>query len=138
MSSRPPPAHIGQPAGVPRRAPLHPGRFLERHYLKPLGITQTDTARRLGISRQRLNELIQGRRSMTPDTAIRCALAFGLPVSKWLALQAEWDSFHAWKALRHELAPARAARPAGCGLGHSVSVTGTSPPATHGLPALAG
>jgi addiction module HigA family antidote len=103
-TDRAPVARIGLPAGVPRRAPVHPGRFLERHYLKPLGITQTDAARQLGISRQRLNELIQGRRSMTPDTAIRCALAFGLPVIQWLALQAEWDSFHAWKSLRRQLA----------------------------------
>jgi len=40
---------------------------------------------------------------MSPDTAIRCALAFGLPAGYWLALQAAWDSFHAWKALRGTL-----------------------------------
>lgn len=85
---------------MPRRLPLHPGRFLERHYLVPLSLTQTEAARRLGISRRRLNELIQGHRGMSPDTAIRCALAFGLPVTRWLALQADWDSFQTWKALR--------------------------------------
>jgi len=98
------PAPLPAPAGVPRRAPLHPGRFLERHYLVPLAMTQTEAARRLGISRRRLNELIQGHRSMTPDTAIRCAMAFGLPVSQWLVLQADWDAYQTWKTLRRQAA----------------------------------
>ena len=90
------------PVGVPVRAPLHPGRFLQRHYLLPLHLTQTDAARLLGVSRRRINELIQGHRSMSPDTAIRCALAFGLPAGQWLALQSDWDSFHTWKTLRRQ------------------------------------
>lgn len=97
------PAPLTAPAGVPRRTPLHPGRFLERHYLAPLAMTQTDAARRLGISRRRVNELVQGHRGMTADTAIRCALAFGLPATEWLALQAEWDSYQTWKSLRRSL-----------------------------------
>jgi len=107
--SSPPPA---PPAGVPLRAPQHPGRFLERHYLVPLGLSQSETARRLGISRRRVHELVQGQRAMTPDTAIRCALAFGLPAATWLALQADWDSYHAWKQLRHAALPSRAPAPA--------------------------
>ena len=63
-------------------------------------MTQTEAARRLGVSRRRINELVQAKRAMSPDTAIRCALAFGLPAGEWLALQAEWDGFQAWKALR--------------------------------------
>ncbi len=101
-------APISPPSGVRRRAPLHPGRFLQRHYLQPLELTQTEAARRLGISRRRLNELIQGHRGMTPDTAIRCALAFGWPVTGWLALQSDWDSFQAWKSLRRAALPATA------------------------------
>lgn len=91
---------IVDPPGVPRRAPMHPGRFLERHYLEPLALTQTEAARRLGVSRRRVNELVQGRRAMTPDTAIRCAQLFGLPAGDWLAMQSEWDSYAAWKQLR--------------------------------------
>jgi antitoxin HigA-1 len=87
-------------AGVRRRAPMHPGRFLARHYLTPLAMTQTEAARRLGVSRRRVNELVQAKRAMSPDTAIRCALAFGLPTADWLAMQAAWDSFQAWKTLR--------------------------------------
>lgn len=88
------------PAGVPLRRPTHPGRFLERNYLRPLAMTQVEAAQRLGISRRRLNELIQGRRGMTPDTAIRCTLLFGWSVSAWLALQAGWDTYQAWKEAR--------------------------------------
>ena len=88
------------PLGVPHRAPMHPGRFLARQFLEPLALTQGEAAARLGVSRRRVNELLSGRRGMSPDTALRCALAFGLPATYWLALQAAWDSFHAWKALR--------------------------------------
>ena len=88
------------PAGVRRRAPVHPGRFLERHYLEPLGLTQTEAARRLGVSRRRVNELVHGKRAMSPDTAIRCAEAFGLPATLWLSMQADWDAWRTWKTLR--------------------------------------
>lgn len=91
------------PDGVPHRAPVHPGRFLARQFLAPLALTQGEAAARLGVSRRRVNELLTGRRGMSPDTAIRCALAFGLPTAYWLAMQAAWDSFHTWKALRGAL-----------------------------------
>lgn len=91
------------PPGVPLRQPLHPGRFLERHYLEPLGLSQTETARRLGISRRRVNEIVMGHRGITPDTAIRCALAFGWPACNWLALQARWDTHQAWQAWQAQI-----------------------------------
>jgi addiction module HigA family antidote len=89
-----------QPRGVPLRTPVHPGRFLERQFLKPLGLTQGQAAKLLGVSRRRLNEIVVGRRSLTADTALRCAMAFGLDASFWMALQSRWDSFQAWKAWR--------------------------------------
>ena len=88
------------PAGVPLRSPQHPGRFLEKNFLQPLSLSQTDAARLLGVSRRRLNEIVQGPRGITPDTAIRCAMVFGTDALFWLALQSRWDSFHAWKSLR--------------------------------------
>jgi antitoxin HigA-1 len=91
---------LPHPIGVPLRSPMHPGQFLARNFLQPLAISQTRAARLLGISRRRVNELVMGHRGMSTDTAIRCALAFGLPTSHWLALQAQWDSWHAWRALR--------------------------------------
>lgn len=90
------------PPGVPVRLPLHPGRFLQRHCLAPLRLTQTDAARLLGISRRRVNEIVQGHRGITPDTAIRCAIAFGVEASFWLTLQSNWDSFHSWKQLARQ------------------------------------
>lgn len=88
------------PSGVPTRQPVHPGRFLERHFLQPLALSQTAAARLLGVSRRRMNELILGHRAMSADTAIRCAMAFGVRADFWLALQAHWDCFHAWRTLR--------------------------------------
>jgi antitoxin HigA-1 len=87
------------PKGVPSRAPVHPGRLLARTCLAPLGLSQSEAARVLGLSRRRLHELVHGQRTMTPDTAIRCARQFGIDAAFWLTQQAAWDSFHAWKRL---------------------------------------
>jgi len=94
------------PAGVPLRAPMHPGRLLERQFLAPLGINQTRAAQLLGVSRRRVNELVMGHRAMSPDTALRCAMAFGTSATFWLEMQAHWDCYQAWRAMR---APAAAA-----------------------------
>jgi antitoxin HigA-1 len=91
------------PAGVRHRAPMHPGVFLQRHYLTPLALTQSEAARQLGVSRRRVHELVHGQRAMSPDTALRCAQAFGLPAAAWLALQSEWDAWCAWRVLRQQL-----------------------------------
>lgn len=96
---------VARPQGIPARVPPHPGRFLQKHYLAPMRMNQTETARLLGISRRRLNEILQGKRSMTPDTAIRCALAFHADVSFWLSMQTAWDSFQAWKSMQGIRAP---------------------------------
>ncbi len=89
-----------KPAGVPLRTPVHPGRFLERQYLKPLRMSQVQAAALLGVSRRRLNEIIVGRRGLSADTALRCAMTFGLDATFWLDLQSRWDSFQAWRAWR--------------------------------------
>lgn len=96
-------APIPDPAGIRRRRPVHPGCFLDRHYLKPLALTQSVLARELGISRRRVNELVQGKRAMSPDTAIRCARRFGLPAADWLAMQADWDAWQTWRSMRGAL-----------------------------------
>jgi addiction module HigA family antidote len=89
------------PAGIRQRAPVHPGRFLQRHFLDPLELNQTAAAKRLGVSRRRLHELVHGKRAMSPDTAIRCAQAFGLSAADWLAMQSAWDAWTTWQHLRH-------------------------------------
>lgn len=90
------------PPGVPARQPQHPGRFLERQYLVPLGLNQTRAAALLGVSRRRVNELVMGHRAFTPDTAVRCALVFGMSASFWMSLQTNFDLHQAWRDLREQ------------------------------------
>lgn len=73
------------------RTRVHPGRFLETRYLQPGKISQEALASALGISRRRVNELVSGKRVITPDTAVRLALYFGTDVAFWLELQFAWD-----------------------------------------------
>lgn len=81
------------------RRPLHPGHFLESRFLVPLGITQDALARALGISRRRVNELVRGKRAVTPDTAVRLALLFQLEPAFWLGLQLQWDLYRECRAV---------------------------------------
>ena len=74
-----------------RREPVHPGYFLESRFLTPMKITQQALARDLGISRRRVNEMIRGKRGISPDTAVRLALYFGNEPEFWLELQLAWD-----------------------------------------------
>jgi len=77
------------------REPPHPGEMLREEFLRPLGLTQRETARRLGISYPRLNELIHGRRGVTSDTALRLERLLGVEAQFWLNLQLAWDLFRA-------------------------------------------
>ena len=70
---------------------VHPGEMLLEEFLKPLGLTQVDAARQLGISVNRLNELILGKRGVTADTALRLAKRFRTSPQVWMHLQADWD-----------------------------------------------
>jgi len=83
-----------------RRAPPHPGYFLETRFLKPLGITQQALAATLGVSRRRVNELIRGHRGITADTAVRLAMFFGNEAAFWMQLQTDWDLHEAAKRLQ--------------------------------------
>lgn len=84
----------------PARPPVHPGRLLQKLVLSPLRLNQSEAARRLGISRRRLHEVVNGRRRMTPDTAVRCAAHFGGDAEFWLSLQSAFDGFIAHQRLR--------------------------------------
>jgi len=70
---------------------IHPGEILLEEFLKPLGIGQVEAARRLGISLNRLNEIVLGKRSVTADTALRLARLFKTSPQLWVHLQADWD-----------------------------------------------
>ncbi len=77
------------------RAPTHPGEMLLEEFVRPLGITQTELAEWIGVSYPRLNELIHGKRSLTPDTALRLEQVFGMPAQFWLNLQLARDLYEA-------------------------------------------
>lgn len=76
------------------RAPTHPGEMVLA-FLEELGKTQIDFADAIGVSRVRLNELIHGKRSMTPDTALRLEQTLGKPAYWWLGLQQDYDLWQA-------------------------------------------
>ena len=78
-----------------KRPPTHPGEMLFEEFVKPLELTQTELARHLGVSYPRLNEIIKGRRSVTPDTALRLSRVLGMSADFWLGLQQDWDLWHA-------------------------------------------
>jgi len=69
------------------RPPTHPGEMLLEEFIKPFNITQTKLAQKLGVSYPRLNEIIKGRRSVTPDTALRLSQVLGMSADFWLGLQ---------------------------------------------------
>jgi addiction module HigA family antidote len=86
---------------LPRyRPPTHPGEKLLEAFVKPLGITQSALALRLGVSFPRLNEIIRGKRTLTPDTALRLARVVGMSADFWLGLQLDWDLWHAIRSAK--------------------------------------
>jgi addiction module HigA family antidote len=81
------------------RAPTHPGEMLLKEFLGPMGLTQLDAADKMGISLNRLNELIRGKRGVTADTALRLAKLLKTTPEFWMNLQAAWDLYHAKHAM---------------------------------------
>ena len=85
------------------RTPTHPGEMLLEEFLIPMGLTQQDLANAIRVPYQRVNELINGRRGMTPSTALRLEKFFGLPASFWLNLQLRWDLYFAQEKEKKKL-----------------------------------
>jgi addiction module HigA family antidote len=71
--------------------------MLHEEFVKPLGMTQSVLASRLGISFPLLNAIIHGRRAVTPDTALRLTQVVGMSAHFWLGLQLDWDLWHAMR-----------------------------------------
>ena len=72
--------------------------MLLEEYLKPMGLTQRALANSIHVPYQRVNELTNGRRGMTPGTALRLAKFFGTSADYWMNLQLRWDLYHARQA----------------------------------------
>lgn len=70
---------------------IPPGEILLQEFLTPMGLGQVEAARRLGISLNRLNEIILGKRGITADTALRLARLLKTSPQFWMRLQADWD-----------------------------------------------
>lgn len=81
-----------------RRPPTHPGEMLLEEFLKPLGISQSAFAVRLGVSFPRLNEIINRKRAVTVETALRLARVTGMSAEFWLGLQLDWELWHALRS----------------------------------------
>lgn len=79
------------------RAPVHAGEILLEEFLNPMELTQRDLADGIDVPYQRVNELVNGRRGVTPSTALRLAKFFGTTPGFWLNFQLRWDLYHAQK-----------------------------------------
>jgi addiction module HigA family antidote len=71
-------------------SPIHPGEVLLEEFMKPFGITQYRLAKEMGVPAIRINEIVHGKRSVTPDTALRLSRYFGTEERFWLNLQARY------------------------------------------------
>ena len=76
------------------RTPTHPGDVLLEEFLRPSGLTQRDLAGAIGVPFQRVNEIVRGRRGITPSTALRLGKFFETTPDFWLNLQLRWDLHH--------------------------------------------
>ena len=70
---------------------ISPGEMLQQEFLEPLGIGRADAAKQLGISANRLNEVLLGKRRITVDTALRLSRLLQTSPQFWMRLQADWD-----------------------------------------------
>lgn len=85
------------------RAPAHPGEILLEDFLKPMGLTQRALAEAIHVPFQRVNEIVNGRRGVTPSTALRLARFFGTSPGFWMNAQLCWDLYHAQRKEAKEL-----------------------------------
>ncbi len=80
-----------------KRQPTHPGEMLFLEFLHPMEITQRQLADAIKVPYQRINEIINQKRGITPSTALRLGKFFGVPASFWMNLQLRWDLYQAQK-----------------------------------------
>lgn len=86
---------------MPMKNPPHPGEIVRHDCLEPLGLSVTEGAKALGVTRQALNNLVNGKSGISPDMAIRLEKAFGGRASVWLGVQMDYDLA---QAMKHERA----------------------------------
>lgn len=85
------------------RAPTHPGEMLLEEFLKPMGLTVQQLAEAIHLPYEQLDELVKGKRGVTPGMALRLAKYFGNSADFWLNLQMRWDLYFAQRAEERDL-----------------------------------
>lgn len=86
------------------RTPTHPGEMLLEEFLIPMNVTQRELADAIQVPYQRINEIVNGKRGMTPSTALRLAKFFGMTPDFWMNMQLRWDLYWAQKEEQSVLA----------------------------------
>ena len=86
------------------RQPIHPGETLLEEFLHPMHITQRELADAIHVPYQRVNELVNQKRGITPSTALRLGLFFDVSADFWLNLQIRWDLYKTREAEQDDLA----------------------------------
>jgi addiction module HigA family antidote len=89
--------------------PSHPGEILRELYLEPMGVTITQAADALGVSRKHVSAIVNGRAPVTPDMAMRLAAVFATEPEIWVTLQAQYDLWDVRRKRRPKVKPLRAA-----------------------------
>lgn len=85
------------------RVPTHPGEMLQEEFLIPAGLTQRELADAIHVPYQRINEIINERRGVTPSTALRLAKFFGMSPDFWMNVQLRWDLYYAEQSESRDL-----------------------------------
>ncbi len=85
---------------MPMKNPIHPGQTIRHDCLDPLGLTVTEGAKILGVTRQALNNVVNGKGGISPEMAIRLTKAFGSTEETWLQMQLAYDLVQARKRAR--------------------------------------
>lgn len=85
------------------RPPTHPGEMLLEEFLMPMNISQRELADSIHVPYQRVNELVNKKRGITPSTALRLARFFGMSPDFWLSLQVRWDLYNVQTAEKSDL-----------------------------------
>lgn len=80
------------------RRPTHPGEMLLEEFLDPMELTQRELADAIAVPYQRVNEIVNRRRGVTPSTALRLSTYFGTSTDFWMNLQLRWDLYHTREA----------------------------------------
>ncbi len=92
---------------------IHPGEILLEEFLRPMGLSQNRLARSIGVPPRRINEIVLGKRAVSPDTALRLAYYFGTSEEFWLGLQMDFELEKARRnvgdRIKREVTPARTA-----------------------------